>query len=58
LSVVAASWGTNGSICRLMMMLSRPKTAMNQGSPAAGIAPVGSSSGKNRSAAVSMMVRW
>ena len=35
-SVVAASSGTNGSACRLVMMLSRPNIVMNQGRPAAG----------------------
>ena len=43
LRVVAASSGVNGRVCRLVMMLSRPKTAMDHGSPAAGIEPPGRS---------------
>ena len=38
------------------MRLSRPKSAMNQGSPAAGSVP-GANGGRNRSAARSMMLR-
>ena len=38
-SVAAASSGTNGSAWKLVIRLSRPKIAMNQGSPAAGSAP-------------------
>ena len=34
--VVRASSGVNGSAWKLVMRLSRPKSAMNQGSPAAG----------------------
>jgi hypothetical protein len=56
-SVVAASSGSNGSACRLVMMLSRPKTAMNQGRPAAGRLPPPATGGENRSAARSIRLR-
>ena len=56
-SVVAASSEVNGSACRLVKMLSRPKIVMNQGSPAAGSDRPGIVSVENRSAARSVMHR-
>ena len=40
-SVVAASSGANGNACKLVRMLSRPNSVMNQGRPAAGSARPG-----------------
>ena len=45
-SVERASWGRNGSAWKLVRILSRPKTAMNQGRPAAGSASPGGSSSR------------
>ena len=55
-SVGAASSGANGSAWKLVIRLSRPKTAMNQGSPAAGSAP-GTMPVRKRSAARSTRLR-
>ena len=54
--VDAASSGANGIAWKLVIRLSRPNTAMNQGSPAAGSAP-GTMPVRNRSAAMSIRLR-
>ena len=55
-SVVADSSGAKGSAWKLVIKLSRPKTAMNHGKPAAGNAP-GVTPVVKRSAARSIKLR-
>jgi hypothetical protein len=47
----------NGRLCRLVKMLSRPNTVMNQGSPAAGRLRSSAARGENRSAIRSTRLR-